>query len=407
MKRFRDPNWALIALFLAILAAVPLVQTALEAGQEDGIKALDLFSEFPTAANLRAYEQNLEKVSWAARTSRPWIQFVQFAWFKYGGEKAVLGARDWYFYKPGLKYMLDRPPAPNTTNDPVAAIIDFRDQLAARGVHLLLMPVPNKDSIYPDLLTSRQASPLGLVAPRTREILERLRAAQVEFVDLFTEFHQARQKQSAPLYLAQDTHWSPMGVDLAAHATARRLTELGWVQTGTIDYVDRPAPVQRLGDIVHMMQAAPIERGLPPEQVPAVQIVRHDNGQLYKDGADAQVLVLGDSFMRIYQQDAPTAAGFISHLAQALKQPMMSLVNDGGGSTLVREELAGRPIFLKGKKVVLWEFVERDIGLGLKGWPRTALTAALPKPVAAEIAGRSRSAAEEPYAYASRPLHIP
>jgi hypothetical protein len=59
---------------------------------------------------------------------------------------------------------------------------------------------------------------------------------------------------------------------------------------------------------------------------------------------------------------------------------MMSLVNDGGGSTLVREELCGQPAFLKNKKVVLWEFVERDIGIGLKGWQRTALPAAPSNP---------------------------
>jgi hypothetical protein len=52
---------------------------------------------------------------------------------------------------------------------------------------------------------------------------------------------------------------------------------------------------------------------------------------------------------------------------------MMSLVNDGGGSTLVREELCARPVFLQKKKVVLLEFVERDIGLGLKGWQNTRL----------------------------------
>ena len=51
----------------------------------------------------------------------------------------------------------------------------------------------------------------------------------------------------------------------------------------------------------------------------------------------------------------------------------MSLVNDGGGSTLVRQELSNRPVFLKNKKVVIWEFVERDIGLGIEGWKRVPL----------------------------------
>lgn len=386
MIRLRDPNWALIVLFLAIMAAVPLIQILREFRQEDGVRAFEVFSEVPTAANLRAYEKNMETANWAPRLSRPWLQFAHFAWLKDGGEKAVLGSPGWYFYKPGLNYMLARPeaaPPANATNDPVAAIVDFRDQLAAHGIRLLVMPVPNKDSIYPDRLTSRAETLRGVVTPRTRELLERLRASHVEVVNLFKEFGEARQQSGAtpgvPLYLAQDTHWSPAGVDLAAKAVARRLTALDWVRPGQIEYSERAAPVQRLGDILRMMQSPIIERSLKPESVSSVQVVRRDDGQPYKDEADAEILVLGDSFMRIYQQDDPNSAGFIAHLAKELKQPMMSLVNDGGGSTLVREELCARPVFLKNKKVVLWEFVERDIGVGLKGWQRTRLPGPSPK----------------------------
>jgi hypothetical protein len=87
---------------------------------------------------------------------------------------------------------------------------------------------------------------------------------------------------------------------------------------------------------------------------------------------------MGDSFMRIYHTDIPNSAGFIAHLAKELKQPLMSIVNDGGGATLVREELSARPIFLNNKKVVVWEFVERDIGMAVKGWTRTRLPAIPP-----------------------------
>jgi hypothetical protein len=125
-----------------------------------------------------------------------------------------------------------------------------------------------------------------------------------------------------------------------------------------------------------MLQVPLIERRVNPETVSSVQMVRHDSGALYKDAADADILVLGDSFVRIYQQDEPGAAGFIAHLAKELKHPLMSLVNDGGGSTLVRQELRARPEFLKNKKVVLWEFVERDIGLGLEGWKLVPLAGA-------------------------------
>jgi hypothetical protein len=375
MNRLRDPQWFLILLFLGIIGGVPLVQALLEIRRDEEVRAFDVFNQPPTAANLRAYERNLESANWAARASRPWIQFALFDWFKEGGAKALVGSTGWYFYKPGLSAMLARPEAAKAsgaTNDPLPAILDFRDQLAARGVRLVVMPAPNKESVYPDRLTRRAAGVRGVVAPRTQDLLNRLRAANVEVIDLFGAFQQARQQADAAsqpaLYLEQDTHWSPAGVALAAKAAARRLAELGWVRPGPVDYRERPAPVRRLGDIVRMLQAPTVERRTPAEAVPCIQAVRADNGELYKDSPASDILVLGDSFVRIYQTDEPGAAGFIAHLAKELKQPLMSLVNDGGASTLVRQELHNRPAFLKDKKVVLWEFVERDIGLGLEGW---------------------------------------
>lgn len=374
MNRFRSPQFCLVLIFLGIISSVPMVQFVIEALHEDEVRVFGVFNQSPTASNLRSYEQSLETANWAAAISRPWLQFAQFECLKDGGEKAIIGRSGWYFYKPGLNYMLARHEetgAARATNDPVAAIVDFRDQLAERGIRLLVMPVPNKESIYPDQLTSR-ASARGVLAPRTRAVLESLLAAGVEVLDLFKEFGEHRKlTESAldrPLYLTQDTHWSPSGVELAARAVARRLTELGWVKPGGIEYREQTALVRRLGDILRMMQVPLIEQRLDAESIECSQIIRCDNAEPYKDSPEAEILIIGDSFMRIYQTDEPKSAGFIAHLAKELKAPMFSLVNDGGGSTLVRQELSGRPVFLKNKKVVIWEFVERDIGLGLHGW---------------------------------------
>jgi hypothetical protein len=117
-----------------------------------------------------------------------------------------------------------------------------------------------------------------------------------------------------------------------------------------------------------MLRAPPIERHVGPEQIRCTQVVRKDHGALYQDDPEAEVLVLGDSFLRIYEQDEPKAAGFIAHLARELKQPLTSIVNDGGASTLVRQELYQRPELLTNKKLVIWQFVERDIRFGTEGW---------------------------------------
>ncbi|MBL9138440.1 MAG: hypothetical protein JNK85_21405 [Verrucomicrobiales bacterium] len=381
MNRLRDPRWVLILSFLAILFGVPAVQTIREAVEEEGVLAVEAFPRSLSAAGLRTYEHTLESASWAAKASRPWFQLAQFAGLKDGGSKAIVARDGWYFYKPGLLDLVARS-APTVspagdTNDPVVAILHFRDQLAARGIRLVIMPVPNKESIYPDRLTARAAHLKGIIAPRTAEFQRRLNDAGVEWIDLFAAFRDARLESGAevqpPLYLRQDTHWSPRGVALAAQTAARRLRELGWVQPGRVRYGERPAPVQRLGDILQMLQVPDLEQRVPPEAVDCIQIVQRDSGEPFRETSDAEVLLLGDSFLRVFQQDAPGSAGFAAHLARELEQPVQFLVNDGGGSTLVRQELSARPAYLTGKKVVLWEFVERDLGLGREGWKQVPL----------------------------------
>ena len=86
------------------------------------------------------------------------------------------------------------------------------------------------------------------------------------------------------------------------------------------------------------------------------------------DFRKSKILILGDSFSRIYQTDAPVNAGWIAHFARNISRPVSSIVSDGGASTLVREKLARKAGVLKGKKLLIWEFVERDLRFGAEGW---------------------------------------
>jgi len=261
-----------------------------------------------------------------------------------------------------------------SSTEALAAIVSLRDQLEARGIGLLIVPAPNKESVYPDKLTRRAEALAGVVCPETRRVLSGLKVAGVEVVDLFELFAKARKARAgASLYLAQDSHWSPAGARLAAEAVARRVLEKGWIRRAEAEYEEKSAPLERTGDVLRMLQAPALERRLGPEAILCAQVARRDNHQLYRDQAGSELLVLGDSFLRIYQTDEPGSAGFIAHLARALKRPLVSIVNDGGASTLVRQELCRRPALLAKVKVVVWEFVERDICLGTEGWQAVEL----------------------------------
>jgi hypothetical protein len=370
----RRASIVVAAVFLATIMAPGLIQTVAELRDGERPQALEVFRQPPTAANLHEYERTLEETSLVVKRLRPWTQYLQWRFLADAGEKAVVGRDGWLFYRPSVHYIVERPIAApgDGPADPLPAIRSFRNQLRARGVRLLLVPVPNKESVYPGMLAGR-ADSVGVIACEpTRRLLDRLERSGVEYVDLFEVFRRARaaEGRSAPgrLYLAQDSHWSPEGARLAAEAVARRVLSAGLVERGDPAFVERPITVRRHGDLVEMLQVPQIERSLEPESLACLQVVRSDTGAPYRDSPESEVLILGDSFLRIYERDEPGAAGFIAHLARELGRPLTSIVNDGGASTLVRRELARRPTLLRNKALVIWEFAEREIRYATEGW---------------------------------------
>jgi lysophospholipase L1-like esterase len=358
----------LVAGFVLIIYGVPVAQMLIEAQQGERPQIADIFTQPPTPSNLKALEKEIEQASWFAQNLRPWARYLQFVALRDCGDKGLIGKDGWFFYAPAVQYLVE-PASP--LHDVDSTVVDFRDQLAQRGIKLLVICAPNKASVYPEMLTQRANDLKDPVNPLTREILLQLRNADVEVLDLFEIFGEAKKEQM--LYLAQDSHWSAAGAELAAKKAAERLVELGWVQKGTTPYKYRPLLLTRLGDILQMMRVPRVDTTYPRERINCTQVLNADSGRPYTDDPNSDILVLGDSFLRIYQQDEPGSAGFISHLAYQLASPVASLVNDGGASTLVRQQLYRKPALLAGRKVVIWEFVERDIRFGTEGWQKVPL----------------------------------
>jgi hypothetical protein len=345
--------------FLAVVSVPPLLQAGVEIARGRRPQFLDLFFTPPVRPRLRAWEHELEQASVIAQAVRPWVQYVWFKLLDYAGEKVLLGREDWLFYKPDVRYLVEPAAFDAAHEDPYPAILDFRDQLARQGTMLIVLPMPGKPSIYPEKLTARAEA--NGIRSHTLDLIRRLQAAGVETIDLFHAFEKAREADKPPIYLRRDTHWSPQAAEAAAEIVAARVRALG-IEEGNATYQVRNVSIQRPGDIVKMIQSPGIANVYISEQVQASQVIG------FKDDPSSPVLVLGDSFLRIYQTDEPRSAGFIAHLARALRMPLATIVNDGGASTLVRQELARRTHLLRGKKLLLWEFVERDIRFGTEGW---------------------------------------
>lgn len=345
---------------------------------------------------LRAYEGEIEETSVFANTLRPPMQFVRYALLHDLGEKGVLGRKGWFFYKPGFDYlvrpyMLDPRAMVVDYNDvalvdnPVAAITTFEKQLNDRGIELLVVIVPGKPTVYPDLITPNVPAEQSCKLTHSLRAMEDLREAGIEVVDLFEPFAEERARDTIAgdsMYLAKDTHWKARGVKLAAREVARRIREYSWYTDGTTEYRIDTVTVARHGDVGTMttlpdFSIRELQMSFAAESTTCYRVYgvkRDEEGNIiaqipYRDEyIRSEILVLGDSFSRIYQTDAPRSAGWISHLARELSQPLASIVNDGGASTLVRQTLARKQNVLRNKKLVVWEFVERDFRYGAEGW---------------------------------------
>ena len=379
MTESKTKHISLIISFMLVLLIVGTTQLAYELREEQGVQLAELFRQLPTKDNLRMFESDLRKNCRLAEMLRPSVQYVQFLVLRDTGDKALMGRADWFFYMPAVQYLIEPLPADSQYSraDVLSAIISFRDQLAQRGIKLLVVLAPNKASVYPEMLTRRAEGSAKPVNPGTVEIISRLEETGVEVVDLFGIFAGARKDLSPTdntrYYLSQDSHWSPDGVRLAARAVAKKILDLEWAEKGKVKYSLKPATIERYGDVLKMIQVPRIETMFKPETLNCEQVVNADTGQLYQADPNSEVLIMGDSFLRIYSRDEPNSAGFIEHLAFELGFPLTSIVNDGGASTLVRQELSRKPALLINKKLVIWEFVERDIRFGTEGWQQVPL----------------------------------
>lgn len=331
---------------------------------------------FLSGKYLRAYEDGMEEENAFAKKMRPFYQ--TFAWkiLKDPGEKAVFADSGFLFYRQDVEFLVR--PAPwgsDSLDNPIDAVVDFERELSRRGVELLVVVVPGKPSVYPEMLNPVLYGLSGNgVSSLGESFLDSLAARGVQTVNLYPVMRNAKfQDRSGDfLYLNTDTHWTPRGARVAAETVARRVKAMPFYRSLPKEsWKDSLVQVERTGDVLTM---ADLEGEFPVQRVEARQVLSAKNGKpLRSDFRKAQILILGDSYSRIYETDAPMSAGWISQLAMELGTPVSSIVSDGGASTLVREKLARKSGVLKGKKLVIWEFVERDLRFGAEGWKKVRL----------------------------------
>ena len=371
MKAHRERKF--VVLFVAALVALPIAQWSADLAAGLAPTGAGLWRRPPTAAHLRSVEAEFAEAGRRSPYARGLAGLPGLAWLR-GPESPVLEGRvvadePWLFYRPDVRLVSQRP-APRPAAPPGPAILDWHRQLAARGIRLVVVVAPLKPALMTDRVARRFA--LGAAAwrsPETKAILDGLRGAGVEVVDLPAVFGAlpAAGWGEEPWFEPADTHWSQRGLHVAADAI---IESIGWERIPGV-YVVREEMARRPADLAALRSGAATDDGGPRESCLIVADTRGRAPSAQPGGAE--VLLLGDSFCRVFEEGEVGGAGLRSQLAWRLGRPVGLIRQDGGGATLVRQELARRPEWLKGLKVVVWEFAERDLLSADTEWAKVEL----------------------------------
>jgi alginate O-acetyltransferase complex protein AlgJ len=379
----------LVATFVIGILAVPITQEIMQHSRDEDSVLPGLFRHRPTRESLRQFETDLEQASYAKEWVQPRVQAALTHWGRVGNKKAVVGRGGWLYYEPGVRYLggpgiLERDALEGRTRaaaeagsapispDPRPAILAFGRALAARGIALVIFPVPDKAMLAPRPLDGQGQNGGSSPVPRNPDWQLFVKEMTAAGVTVFDPSPSSLNAGEPPRFLVQDTHWTPEWMEQVS-------TELAAVISRAVRLPAVPKPVAwheteravaRVGDIVDMLKLPEGQTVFAPQTVTTRAVV-DAAGTDWEADENADVLLLGDSFTNVFSLDAMgwgTAAGLAPHLALALGRPVDVIAQNDSGAFATRQalarELTGGHDRLHGKRVVVWEFASRELAVG-------------------------------------------
>ena len=235
--------------------------------------------------------------------------------------------------------------------DPIPALKFFNDELAKRGIKLILVPVPPKTAVEPCAPLKRGEAMVYL-----RPFYQELRAQGIEVLDL----SEAYNEPDKHYYCRTDAHWNPVGIRTAAEELAKLIPLRG---NGEFALAGPALTVS--GDLA---------KSLNPEK-PEQEIILFTMVGGKTVAENSPVLLIGDSHTLVFSTGGDMLAehgGLAEQLAVLLKMPVDRIGVKGSAATAVRINLYRKavraPQWLKNKKFVIYCFSCREFTESTSGW---------------------------------------
>ena len=227
---------------------------------------------------------------------------------------------------------------------PFDAILHLDRQLKSLGIDLIVMPIPDKVAVYPDYLSAETPDD-RLVSLAAKRLLARLLEHDVEVIDLYTTFRDARLEHGPeePLYYDQDSHWRNRAARAAAEKIAERLGRYGFVRAALA--AGNPYTGEEI-----------LRDDKKRDRVVIVSDSR--TGRRYDDVGRSPAVLTGDSFS---MYNMHLKGHLTAQVALRAGVPLTFLCGEGLASTMPVElaRAARGKGYLEGRRVVVWTFAGR------------------------------------------------
>lgn len=375
--------WRIALIFFPIVALLPFMHHLSSAakGKWSETPAARLLSWRPGQGELLTRLHEIETATDAAGYAT-WIQqSTQGLLTRYAGEgnqKVFIGGSNWLFYQPELSALrgwgpIKREPFspmkdPSVGKLPMAkdVVLEFAAELRDRGIPLLLLPLPVKPMIYPEhIVPKRYDGPL--YHPDQLALYQEFKKAGIEVLDLAPEFFGLKVRH--PVFLKQDTHWTPEAMQHAARVVYDHIQKhhAGLIAPRTPLIQPQPLDLKSYGDLVHLLDLRDPASLFQEEEATLVSLDGIEPDE------DSPIALIGDSFVNVFDDPAlgfakpaaPTErinAGFSRYLAIRLHQSLDVYAVNGGGATQARRNFARRTDdAVRSKKLVIWAIACRDL----------------------------------------------
>ena len=280
---------------------------------------------------------------------------IQYLAFNEGKKGLTIGDNDWLFTDEEI-YSL--PNAKYNLASNISYISQVKQVLAQRGITLVVLPVPAKLRVNQDssVLPQRDATMEKLY----ELFITELKQDAIDVVDPLSEM-QARSEKSE-LFLPTDTHWTPLGAEIAAQNVAKYINEHLQLSLEEKKFVtDVTGTSKHEGDLMNFLPLSPWADFLSPKEVELTlyetrELATTDElDSLFADSNETiDTVLIGTSYSANEKWNFPGA------LKQALSTDIVNLSVEGKGPFLPMADFINDYLDqLDGLKLVIWEIPER------------------------------------------------